>query len=56
MAILIHIERDQVKAACAAFDKLLAEDPMEVKEAKERDKWEKAEKARRLYEVVTSLK
>ena len=47
MANLIHIERDQVRAACAAFKKLLAEDPVEVKEAEKRDKWLKAERARR---------
>ena len=46
MANLVHIERGQVKAACAAFEKLLAADPIEKREMKERERRAKAEKAR----------
>ena len=54
MANMIHIERDQVKAACAAFEKLLAEDPNEKRELKEREQQAKAEKARRDKEFAAT--
>ena len=57
MAKLVHIERGQVKAASAAFERLLAKDPAERREKKERERWEKAEKARRDKEfAATQLK
>lgn len=54
MAKLIHIECDQVKAACAAFEKLLAkDDPNYQQELKERKQWEKEQRARRDEEFKT---
>jgi len=54
MARLVHIERDQVKAACAAFEKLLAKDPSYLEEKKERERWEKAEKSLRDKEFTAT--
>ena len=54
MAKLVHIERGQVKAACTAFERLLAKDPAERREMKERERREKAEKARRDKEFAAT--
>lgn len=47
MAKLIHIERGQVKAASAKWEKLLLKDPEQKRERAGLEKEEKAEKARR---------
>jgi hypothetical protein len=54
MAKLIHLERDQVKAACVSLERLLAKDPAAVREMKERKQSEKAEKARRDREFAAT--
>ncbi len=47
MAKLIHVERDQVKAAVSNFEKLLAEDPDMKREMEELERRTAEEKARR---------
>ena len=47
MAKLVHVERRQVKAATAAFEKLLAADPAAKREKKEIERLMKAEKVQR---------
>lgn len=54
MAKLVHVERNQVKAACAAFEKLLAKDPTRQQQMKELQRWAKAEKARRDNEFAAT--
>ena len=54
MAKLVHVERRQVKAASAAFERLLAKDPAATREMKESERWEKAEKARRDKEYAAT--
>ena len=54
MARLIHIERDQVKAALVKWEKLLAKDPEEKRERAKREKEEKAEKAKRDREFAAA--
>jgi predicted amidohydrolase YtcJ len=54
MARLVHVEGDQVRAACAAFEKLLAKDPTAQKERKEHEGWIRAEKARRDKEFAAT--
>ncbi len=54
MAKLIHVERRRVKAASAAFERLLARDPAGKQEIKERERREKAEKARRDKEFAAT--
>ena len=54
MATLVHIERDQVKAACAAFEKKIANNPAEKQERKERDQWVKSEMWRRDQEFAAT--
>ncbi|MHC4956300.1 MAG: hypothetical protein ACYTGZ_20860 [Planctomycetota bacterium] len=54
MARLIHVERAQVKSACAKFEKLLAKDPDARREMRERAKQEKAEKKRRDKEFAAT--
>ena len=54
MAKLIHVQRSQVKAASAKWEKLLAKDPGEKRERAIRDKEEKAEKAKRNREFAAS--
>ncbi len=54
MAKLVHVERGQVKAASAAFERLLAKDPAARREMKESERWEKAEKARRDKEFAAT--
>jgi hypothetical protein len=54
MAKLIHVERDEVKAACASLERLLAKDPAAMREMKELKQWEKAEKARRDREFAAT--
>jgi hypothetical protein len=54
MAKLVHIERGQVKAACAAYEKQIANDPAEKQERKERDQWVKSEMRRRDREFAAT--
>jgi hypothetical protein len=54
MAKLVHIEHGQVKAACAQFERLLAKDSDGKKEISERNRFEKAEKARRDKEFAAT--
>jgi hypothetical protein len=54
MARLVHIERYQVKAACAAFEKLLTNDPLAQRERKEFERRIKAEKSQRDKEFAAT--
>jgi hypothetical protein len=54
MARLVHVERDQVRAACATFEKLLANDPIAQRKCKEFERSMKAEKAQRDKEFAAT--
>jgi hypothetical protein len=54
MARLVHVEGNQVRAACAAFEKLLARNRTAQKERKEHERWIKAEKVRRDKEFAAT--
>jgi hypothetical protein len=56
MARLVHVERDQVKAVCAAFEKHVAKDPALRKERKELERWIRAEKIRRDRQAASQSK